>query len=583
MSETNKAALQSSRQLSAIPEDAKIEILKKINEASNNALAPINGIKAAAEKCAIALKDNKSLTSKTNDRLSSILKSLNGLKEQVRALKTDLKNKKLENILKNSVSTIGTTKSAIAPQYDNLGKLVDTAKIIARQQKEQTIAAANNTQQIINGAEAQTKAVLLNQDKVTKANERKKALGNNEQKPKLNPEPKKKEKTQRPILPFSMKEFLGGLGGILSGILNPLAIIKGLIVQFLPYVILGVSFFIGVWSSLSTDLKKKAIEIKDKIVKYALIAFALFKGPVLLMKTFETIHHTARMFYLTAKWAKDMFLWAFQMKGEVKKQKAESGFLLFRKAKEMIRHTAEMLSIAFKNKLAFIQFLFSLSATVLIVGAILLLVVGVIYLMAKFSDQILKAVTAIIEVFRGIGSLIVDACIGFFKIVFSPVIALIEGIAKAIAFAFLGGRPKTEQEKVKEKQVTVKMDNSYVELINKVTGPLNSIKDAVVALRNFFVGSPMDASSRYQFPAMTAVPESTNISNIKSNNLVTIKSSDSINKNVNTNYVQSETSDYSKSIKQLVEGLEKLNTEFGKFVKKYRPPRGSGGGYADGQ
>lgn len=577
----NKAEQKSARDLNTASEDVKIDILKSIRDSSNTILAPVQIIKQAITTCVNKFSKNNELTNRNINRLDSILRSLNGLKEQVRKLEVNTNNKNLEKVLRNAVSTIGTRRTTISPEHKGLGQLADTVKLIAKQQKEQTSSAEKNTQQLVKGAEAQTKAVLLNQDKVAKAKEREKALGKNDQKPVVPPQ-SKKEKMQRPVLQFSMKEYLAGLGRILSGILNPLAIIKSLVAQFLPYVLLAVAFFTGVWSALSTEIKRKVIEIRDKVIKYAAIAFALFKGPVLVMNTLNTIYHTARMFYLSGKWAKDMVLWMFQMKGEAKKQRAESGFLLFRKAKELIRHTAEMASIFFKNKLAILQFLFSCAAWLVIIGAVALVVVGIIYLFSKFSDQIVKAVSTIIEVFRGIGSLIVDACIGFFKIVFSPVIALIEGIAKAIAFAFLGGKTKTEQEKVKEKQVTVKVDNSYAQLINKVTEPLNSIKDAVVALRDFFVGSPMEASRRYQLPEAVAVPESTRISNIKSSNTVTIRSNDSISERVSTSYIKSDESDYDKSIKQIIDGLNTLNTNFEKFLKNYKPARGGGYGRADG-
>lgn len=578
----NKAEQQSARKLTAASEDVKIEILKSIKDSSNTILAPVQIIKQAITTCVNKFSKNNELINRNINRLDSILRSLNGLKEQVRKLESNTSNKNLEKVLRNTVSTIGSRRTTASLEHKGLGQLADTVKLIAKQQKDQTTSAEKNTQQLIKGAEAQTKAVLLNQDKVTKAKEREKALGKNDQKPVLPPSQSKKEKMQRPVLPFSMKEFLGGLGRILSGILNPVAIITSLVAKFLPYVLLAVAFFSGVWTALSTEVKRKVIEIRDKVIKYAAIAFALFKGPVLVMNTLNTIYHTARMFYLTGKWAKDMVLWMFQMKGEVKKQRAESSFLLFRKAKELIRHTAEMASIFFKNHLALLQFIFSCAAWLVIIGAVALVVVGIIYLFSKFGDQIVKAVSTIIEVFRGIGSLIVDACIGFFKIVFSPVIALIEGIAKAIAFAFMGGRTKTEQEKVKEKQVTVKMDNSYAQLINKVTEPLNSIKDAVVALRDFFVGSPMEAGRRYQIPEAVAVPESTRISNIKSSNTVTIRSNDSISERVNTNYIKSNESDYDKSIKQIIDGLNTLNTNFEKFLKNYKPARGGGYGRADG-
>jgi hypothetical protein len=65
-------------------------------------------------------------------------------------------------------------------------------------------------------------------------------------------------------------------------------------------------------------------------------------------------------------------------------------------------------------------------------------------------------------------------------------------------------------------------------------------------------------------------------------NAVTIKSNDSLGDNINTNYVGAEeTSDYTKNIKEIGDTLAEIQKSLTKFFKDYRPPRGSGGGYAN--
>ena len=348
----NKAAQQSTKQMNADIESAKLEVLEKIAGAANKVIAPINNIQKAINLCATKLVKTNDLLNRNANNLKNVLKSLNAIKEQLKKQKGNEKDDKIGNLIKGAILGAATRKSAIATKTDDLGKLTDTVKLIAKQQQEQTKSADKNAQQIIKGSREQTKAVLLNKDNVEKAKTRESLLHNNTPKPSLNPDKNKKQKRERPVLPFSMKEFLKGLGGILSGILNPISIIAAMISKFLPYVLLAVAFFMGVWDGLSKEIQDKVTALAWKIGKYALIAFALFKGPVILIKTLETIYHSARMVGLTLKWGRDMILWAFQMKGEAKKQNAETGFLVFRKIRELIRHAAELAGIAFRNSLA---------------------------------------------------------------------------------------------------------------------------------------------------------------------------------------------------------------------------------------
>lgn len=576
MAETNKAAQQTAKQYNADIEQAKLEILEKIAGAGNKILNPIMNIQKAVALCATKLTKTNDLLNRNNNNLKNVLNSLKSIKDQLKKERNSEAGGKLSNFIKGAIAGAASRKTAVAPEYKDLGKLVDTVKIIAEQQKEQTKSAEKNTAQLLKGNQAQVKMVLLNNDKVEKAKQRREQVGDNRQKPSLPKEEKVKTKGQRPVLPFSMKEFIRGLGGILSGILNPVAIVVGLIQKFLPYILLAVAFFMGVWNSLTEDIKEKAITLGKKIAKYALLAFALIKGPIILMKTFETIYHTARMFYLTAKWAKDMILWVFQMKGEAKKQKAESGFLLFRKVKELARHAAEMLGIAFRNTLALLQFMFACAGIVLIVAAIILIVVGVIYLISKFGDQITKAVKTIIEIFRDIGGLIIDAVAGFFKLIFTPLFTLIEGVISTITKAFFGGKSDSSITTETKQNETTQIDNSYTQLVNKVTEPLNSIKNAVEALRDYFVGKPTEANRNFMTPIQEAYPMSTEISNMNMSNMTTIRSSDSLGDNINTSYVKTEEStNYTKTINAIGETLDKLQKAFDKFAKDYKRNGGS--------
>lgn len=583
MAETNKAAQQTAKQYNADIEQAKLEILEKIAGAGNKILNPIMNIQKAVTLCATKLTKTNDVLNRNNNNLKNVLNSLKSIKEQLKKERNGENSGKLSNFIKGAIAGAASRKSAVAPEYKDLGKLVDTVKVIANQQKEQTKSAEKNTQQLLKGTQAQTKMVLLNNDKVEKAKQRKEQVGDNRQKPSIPKEEKTKQKGQRPVLPFSMKEFIKGLGGILSGILNPVSIIIGLIQKFLPYVLLAVAFFMGVWDSLSEELKEKAITLGKKIAKYALLAFALIKGPIILMKTFEVIYHTARMFYLTAKWAKDMILWVFQMKGEAKKQKAESGFLLFRKAKELIRHAAEMLGIAFRNTLAFLQFMFACAGIVIIVAAIILIVLGVIYLISKFSDHIIKAVKTIVEIFRDIGGLIIDAVTGFFKLLFTPLFTLIEGVISIITKAFLGGKSDSSITTETKQNETAQIDNSYTKLVNKVTEPLNSIKNAVEVLRDYIVGKPIEANRNFMTPIQEAYPMSTEISNMNMSNMTTIRSNDSLGDNINSNYVKyDEEVNYTKPIDAISETLTKLQKAFDKFVRDYKNPNGLSNSLADG-
>ena len=194
MAETNKAAQQTAKQYNADIEQAKLEILEKIAGAGNKILNPIMNIQKAVTLCATKLTKTNDLLNRNNNNLKNVLNSLKSIKEQLKKERNGEAGGKLSNFIKGAIAGAASRKSAVAPEYKDLGKLVDTVKVIANQQKEQTKSAEKNTQQLLKGTQAQTKMVLLNNDKVEKAKQRKEQVGDNRQKPAIPKEEKPKQK-----------------------------------------------------------------------------------------------------------------------------------------------------------------------------------------------------------------------------------------------------------------------------------------------------------------------------------------------------------------------------------------------------
>lgn len=340
---------------------------------------------------------------------------------------------------KSSIVEASTSKTATAEalQPEMLNALLDINKAIN-----------------VHGKEIVTteKAQLANSQAVENAKRTAALVGNNKLKETVKKE-KEEVKPQKPEFPFNFKTFMGGLGKILTGILNPVAMIAGLISHFLPYIILGYVFFTTVWKNISEQAKALLIDWGLRIGKVVLLVFALFKGPALLIRTLTVAYHVARMFFLTAKWIKDMVLWAFNMKAS------------------MTEHGLKISTIILERTLALLQFAMVAGGVVLIIGAIILL-------FALFGDKIKDAVANIIEVFKMIAGYIYDAILSSIKLIIdiitTVVTGLIGGLVKAIVTGFrtlfggiFGGSKKDD--------VNAKPDR--VETANGVT--LSAFDDAV--------------------------------------------------------------------------------------------------------
>lgn len=92
----------------------------------------------------------------------------------------------------------------------------------------------------------------------------------------------KKEKVEKPKFPFDFKQFMGGLGKILRGILNPVSLIIAFVTKTLPYVLIAIAFLKGFWQGIGEELREKFTILGKKIAVGLGIIFALFKGGPIL-------------------------------------------------------------------------------------------------------------------------------------------------------------------------------------------------------------------------------------------------------------------------------------------------------------
>ena len=240
-----------------------------------------------------------------------------------------------------------------------------------------------------------------------------------------------KEKTKmpaRPVFPLSGKEFLGGLGKILKGLLNPVALITAFISKTLPYVILAVAFFKGFWKGLGEELRERLSLWTKRIGLGVAIVFGLFKGIPLLIRTLQLAFYTLKVGYVLAKWAMETALFALKFTHE-NASFAKDMFLILKKiGHSLIVFAMEIKSIIFGNALKLAAFLFTIGKWVIIIGLIVLLVAGIFLIFSKFGDKILDATKKIIDVFMEVAKMAASIVLLIPNMFIDMIIRLFKGI-----------------------------------------------------------------------------------------------------------------------------------------------------------
>lgn len=410
----------------------------------------------------------------------------------------------------------------------------------------------------------QTKALIANETKRQQAEDRNRLLNGSKNKEQLGNLPQKMPKLQMPKFPVNGKQFMSGLGKILKGILNPIALIAGVFLHLLPYIILAVAFFKGFWNKLSEPLKKKVKEVATKIVFYAALAFLLFKGPALLIKTLQLAWYIIKVGYAVAKWALEIAFHALRMIFTSTEHGFRMSATMFDRMCTMIEHIAEMLSIAFENVLNVAAFVLKVAAIVFIVAAIVLLIGGIILLFVLLGDKIAEAVTKIIEVFAMLGGMIYDAIVGFFKlladIVVTVIVGLIGGLVEALVkgFKWLFGGGDDDDEKKTTTETEIK-DGVTKDIFAETLKPIRASLDALNACVASIAAIEMSRILNPVGSIFTAI--ATSAMNLFGGNssIMQTANADNMSSQINNNYVAAQkTDDPNETLRANVADIAKL-------------------------
>lgn len=402
----------------------------------------------------------------------------------------------------------------------------------------------------------QTKALIANETKRQQAEDRNRLLNGSKNKEQLGNLPQKMPKLQMPKFPVNGKQFMSGLGKILKGILNPIALIAGVFFHLLPYIILAVAFFKGFWNKLSGPLKKKVKEVATKIVFYAALAFLLFKGSALLIKTLQLAWYIIKVGYAVAKWALEIAFHVLRMMFITTEHGFRMSATMFDRMCTMIEHIAEMLSIAFQNVLNIAAFVLKVAAIVFIVAAIVLLIGGIILLFVLFGDKIAEAVTKIIEVFAMLGGMIFDAIAGFFKlladIVVTVIVGLIGGLVEVLVKGFkwlFGGSDEDENKTTTETEIkdgvtkdifaeTLKPIRASLDALNACVASIAAIEMSRILNPVGSIFSAIATSAMNLFGGNSSIMQTANADNMSSqinNNYIATQKADDPNETLRAN------------------------------------------------
>ena len=442
---------------------------------------------------------------------------------------------------------IGGIESTLAE-----GLAANTEAIKQASKEEQKLQVAN------------TKALIANETKRQQAEDRNRLLNPNKNKEQLGNGLQKMPKLEMPKFPVNGKQFMSGLGKILKGILNPVALIAGIFMHLLPYIILGIAFFKGFWNKLAPEFKKKIIEVTKKIVFYAGLAFLLFKGPALLIKTLQLAWYVIKVAFAVAKWGLEVAFHALRMLFTTTEHGSKMAFLMFDRLCSVIEHVAEMGSIILEMTLNIAAFVLKVAAIVFIVAAIVLLIGGIILLFVLFGDKIAEAVKKIIEVFAMLGGMIYDAIVGFFKmladIVVTVIVGLIGGLVEAIVKGFkwlFGGSDEEEKKSKTEQETTIKdgvTKDVFKETLKPVTSALTDISACLATLASAEMLRALNPiGSMFSSIATSAM------SLFSGNNTLNTTNADNTNTAINTNYVNNQQSDdLNKTLRENVDAIAKL-------------------------
>lgn len=579
MAELNKALVQKNIK----DEDEKIAILRSLKGNGYGSLTSIDYILSACQH-------GIGSTNVNLDNISLTLVNINTSINQLVGIMRDF----VEKATTAAAPQDAQLSAALTPPTESAGAFVgEGGSAVAVSGNEPILVAiggidttlaeglAANTEAIKQASKEEqrlqvdnTKALIANETKRQQAEDRNRLLNQDKNKEQLGNGLQKMPKLEMPKFPVNGKQFMSGLGKILKGILNPVALIAGIFMHLLPYIILGIAFFKGFWNKLSPELKKKMIEVRDNIIFYAGLAFLLFKGPALLIKTLQLAWYAIKVAFALAKWGLEVAFHVLRMLLTTTEHGFRMSATMFDRMCTMIEHIAEMLSIAFENALNIAAFVLKVAAIVFIVAAIVLLIGSIILLFVLFGDKIVEAVEKIVKVFAMLGGMVYDAVMGIIDLFFDVMVELVIGFWGRLITAVVNGfkslfgiggddenKPKTEQETSVKDGVTKDVFEAALKPIKDVLGNISlclaTIQQAELLKSLNPVGNIFGAVAS---SVMTLFNGNSNI--IKTEN------ADNTQSNISAQYVsQTQEDDPNKSIETTLKSINETLSKWFKYVK----------------
>ena len=420
-----------------------------------------------------------------------------------------------------------------------------------------------------------TKALIANETKRQQAEDRNRLLNQDKNKEQLGNGPQKMPKLEMPKFPVNGKQFMSGLGKILKGILNPVALIAGIFMHLLPYIILGIAFFKGFWNKLSPELQKKMIEVRDNIIFYAGLAFLLFKGPALLIKTLQLAWYAIKVAFAIAKWGLEVAFHALRMLFTTTEHGFRMSTTMFDRMCTMIEHIADMAL----NKLKFIfegiKLAVSIAGWLIIIAAVLLLVGGIILIFVLLGDKIVEAVKKIVEVFAMLGGMVYDAVMGILDLFFDVMVELVIGFWSRLITAVVNGfkslfgfggddgesKPKTEQETTVKDGVT---KDVFETALKPITNVLGNISKCLATIQQAELLKSLNPVGNIFGAVASSVMTLFN----GNSNIIKTENADNTQSNISAQYVsQTQGDNPNESIETTLKSINETLSRWFKYVK----------------
>ena len=565
-------------------EAEKIKILNKIWGEGNSSLFTIES----------TLRDLIMETMHNGSRISSAIES--------QAWQINLSIKELTGIMKDFVEKAATAaapqdaqlSAALTSPTESAGAFVgEGGSAVAVSGNEPILVAiggidstlaeglAANTEAIKQASKEEqrlqvdnTKALIANETKRQQAEDRNRLLNQDKIKEQLGNGPQKMPKLEMPKFPVNGKQFMSGLGKILKGILNPVALIAGIFMHLLPYIILGIAFFKGFWNKLSPELKKKMIEVRDNIIFYAGLAFLLFKGPALLIKTLQLAWYAIKVAFAIAKWGLEVAFLALRMLFTTTEHGAEMAFKIFERACTMIEHIFKMFSTKIELLLNVAAFALKAAAIIFIVAAVLLLVGGVILIFVLLGDKIVEATKKLVEVFTMLGGMVYDAVMGIIDLFFDVMVELVIGFWSRLITAVVNGfkslfgiggddenKPKTEQETTVKDGVT---KDVFETALKPITNVLGNISKCLATIQQAELLKSLNPVGNIFGAVASSVMTLFN----GNSNITKTENADNTQSNISAQYVsQTQGDDPNESIETTLKSINETLSKWFKYVK----------------